>query len=95
MSPPRLALLVVPALLSPILLAPNVASAANTRVCISVQQKSWNKPASSTPPADAKAVTEVKPGPEAKPAPEAASVPPEAAPGPAPAAPPSQRRGGS
>jgi hypothetical protein len=83
MSPPRLAFLVVPALLLPIVLAPKVAGAANTRVCISVQQKSWNKPASNAPPADTKAVT------EAKPAQEAASGPPaEAAPGPVPAAPP-------
>jgi hypothetical protein len=80
MSPTRPALLVVPALLLPILLAPTVA-AANTRVCISVQQKSWNRPAApSTPPADPKTATDAKPPGEAMPAPLADAAPAPAAP---------------
>ncbi len=64
----------------------NVASA-NTRICVSVQQKSWYKPGSSASPAPAPAAQAL---PAPKPAPAPAPIEPDSQPmlGPAPAPPP-------
>jgi len=69
------------------------AAFANTRICVSVQQKSWYKPVAATAPAPAPAASAPPPapmiGPSPAPAPEVRMIEPEAPPygGPAPQTP--------